>query len=384
MQVIEGNCTSAKIFTDNIEQSALNQIISLTNNESFKDCKIRIMPDVHAGKAGPIGFTSTFTNRVLPNIVGVDIGCGMSMYVLDGVKNVDFNKLDKFIRQNIPSGFNIRKEPINTAYLTDLDSLRCKDHINKDKAYKSIGTLGGGNHFIELDRFSNGDIALIVHTGSRHLGLEVCDYYLKAGQKELKSKGINVPYEMTYLEGTYTPYCSNNLLDDYIHDLEIVQAFAANNRYAILEDIRKYMKWYIKLDGSYSCIHNYIEVLEDRAFIRKGAISAYYGEPVIIPVNMRDGIIIGTGKGNPDWNYSAPHGAGRLMKRSDVKNNYTVSAFKKEMKGIYTTSVSADTLDEAPFVYKNIDEIINNIQDTVEVKEVIKPIYNFKAGKGDN
>lgn len=372
MQTIIGNCTTAKIFTDNVELSALNQITALTNNPVFKGSDIRIMPDVHAGKAGPIGFTSTFNDIIMPNIVGVDIGCGMTMYILDKVKNVDFNKLDKFIKQNIPSGFKIRKDTHNLAYTVHLDYLECYTHVNIDKAMMSVGTLGGGNHFIELDRFSNGDIALVVHTGSRHLGLEVCEYYLKEGQKALKSKGINIPYEMTYLNG--------DLLEKYLNDIDIIQDFAARNRTAILDDICKYMKWDIR--ETHSCIHNYVDI--ENNIVRKGAISAKEGEYVIIPANMRDGIILGTGKENPDWNYSAPHGAGRIMKRSDVKNNYTVSAFKKEMEGIYTTSVSADTLDEAPFVYKNIDEIIENIKDTVEIKEVIKPIYNFKAGKGDN
>lgn len=374
MKTVNGVYTSAKIFNTNtteysIDDYAIAQLQALCDNEAFEGCTIRVMPDVHPGKVGTIGFTSTLGKQILPNVIGIDMGCGMTLAQVKG-KTKEFQKLDVVIRENIPSGFSTRKIVHHMAEQIDLTKLYCYKHIFEEKALLSLGTLGGGNHFIELDTDDDNNIYLVVHTGSRHLGKEVTEYYLTEGQRHLKACGIDTPYETTYLEGEF--------MEAYLHDLRIVQDFATLNREIILAEIVKGMKW--KVLDSYSCIHNYVDFSTDTPILRKGAISAKEGEPVIIPINMRDGILLGTGLGNPDWNYSAPHGAGRIMKREDVKANYTVSAFKSAMKGIYSSCISKDTLDEAPFAYRNLDSIRDVISDTISVEKVIKPIYNFKAG----
>lgn len=374
MKTIQGVYTSAKIFNTNtteysIDDYAIAQLQTLCNHVAFEGCNIRVMPDVHPGKVGTIGFTSTLGKYVLPNVIGIDIGCGMSLAQIKG-KVKDFQKLDVVIRDTVPSGFATRKKVHHMADETSLSRLRCYKHIFEEKALLSLGTLGGGNHFIELDMDDEKNIYLVIHSGSRHLGKEVTEYYLSEGQKFLKSKGIDVPYEMTYLEGS--------LMEDYLHDLNIVQHFASLNREIIIAEIAKGMKW--KVLENYSCIHNYVDFSCNTPIIRKGAISAKCGEKVIIPINMRDGIILGTGLGNPDWNYSAPHGAGRIMKREEIKANYTVSSFKSAMKGIYSSCIGKDTLDEAPFAYRNLESIQDAITDTVAINNIIKPVYNFKAG----
>lgn len=374
MKTINGLYTSAKIFNTNTTESSIDdyaiaQLQALCDNEAFENCTIRVMPDVHPGKVGTIGFTSTLGKRVLPNVIGIDIGCGMTLAKVKG-KTKEFQKLDVVIRDNVPSGFSIRKNVHHMAATIDLSKLLCYKHIYEEKALMSLGTLGGGNHFIELDVDHDGNTYLVVHSGSRHLGKEVTEYYLSEGQKYLESKGIYIPYELTYLEGS--------LMENYLHDLEIIQDFAVLNREIIMTEIVKGMKW--KILDSYSCIHNYIDTSTDTPIIRKGAISAKLGEQVIIPINMRDGIILGVGLGNPDWNSSAPHGAGRIMKREDIKANYTVSAFKSTMKGIYSSCIGKDTLDESPFAYRDIASMQEAIRDTITIEKVIKPIYNFKAG----
>ena len=374
MKTIHGVYTSAKIFNTEKENNtmddyALAQLKALCDNQAFDGCTIRIMPDVHPGKVGTIGFTSTLGKQVLPNVIGIDIGCGMSLAKVKG-KTKEFQKLDVVIRDHVPSGYSIRKTIHSMAQELDLTKLLCYKHIFEEKARLSLGTLGGGNHFIELDVDDEKNTYLVVHSGSRHLGKEVTEYYLSMGQRQLKSKGIEIPYETTYLEG--------ELLDAYLHDLAIVQEFASLNREIILAEITKHMKW--KILDSYSCIHNYVDFRLDTPILRKGAISAQKDEPVIIPINMRDGILLGTGLGNADWNYSAPHGAGRIMKREDVKANYTVSNFKSAMKGIYSSCINKETLDEAPFAYRDLNSIQDAIQETVAMEKIIKPIYNFKAG----
>lgn len=374
MKTVNGVYTSAKIFNTNtteysIDEYALAQLKALCDNEAFEGCSIRVMPDVHPGKVGTIGFTSTLGKRILPNVIGIDIGCGMTLAKVKGKTN-EFQKLDVVIRDNVPSGFSLRKTMHYMADTFDLTKLYCYKHIYEEKALFSLGTLGGGNHFIELDVDEEKNVYLVVHSGSRHLGKEVTEYYLTEGQKLLRTQGIDIPYEVTYLEG--------ELMERYLHDLDIVQSFAALNREIIIAEIAKGMKW--KVLESYTCIHNYVDFSTDLPLIRKGAISAKCGEAVIIPINMRDGIILGTGLGNSDWNCSAPHGAGRIMKREDIKANYTVSAFKSEMKGIYSSCINKDTLDEAPFAYRDIESIKEAIIDTVSIEKVIKPIYNFKAG----
>lgn len=294
----------------------------------------------------------------MPNIVGIDIGCGMTLAEMNG-KRVEFQKLDTVIRERVPSGFHIRSSVHRFADSFDFSRLACAGRIRKDKALHSLGTLGGGNHMYA-----------VVHSGSRHLGKEVTEYYLSEGQKQLKDKQIDVPYELTWLEGS--------LKEDYLHDLEIVQEYAALNRQIMLEELAKGMKW--KYKDMYSCIHNYVDASSEQPILRKGAISAKEGEMVIIPVNMRDGILLGTGRGNEDWNQSAPHGAGRILKREDVKSCHTLAEFKKAMKGIYSPSINKETLDEAPFAYRGLEEIAAVIGDTVTISKTIRPVYNFKAG----
>lgn len=374
---INGIYTSATIFTTNnhpIETYALAQLQMLCDNGTAKGARIRVMPDVHPGKVCTIGLTMTTGDKIMPNVVGIDIGCGMTLAQVKG-KTKEFQKLDTVIRERVPSGFGIRNHVHQ--YIADFDfsKLHCYAHINKNKALLSAGSLGAGNHFIELDQDADNNTYLIIHSGSRHLGKEVTDYYLKEGQKLLQTRNIQIPYELTYLEGT--------LMDSYIHDLTIVQEYANISRDIMIAEICKGMKW--KVQDTYSCIHNYIDtsqaVLEQfgAPMLRKGAISAQTGEKVIIPINMRDGILLGTGLGNPEWNCSAPHGSGRIMKREDVGNHYTLSAFKTSMKGIYSSCISRETLDEAPFAYRSEEDIQDVIGDTVCIDKIIRPIYNYKA-----
>ena len=374
MKIIEGAYASAKVFTINntahdLEPYAEAQLRMLCDNEVAKGSKIRVMPDVHPGKVGTIGLTMTVGERILPNLVGVDIGCGVTVAKLKQ-KKVEYQKLDTVIRDNVPAGFAVRKKPHRYAERFDTSLLCCASNIRKEKAALSLGTLGGGNHFIELDNDEEGNLYVVIHSGSRHLGKEVTEYYLNEGQKQLKENGMEVPYELTWLEG--------DLKEQYLHDLQIVQEFAVLNREAILDELASGMKW--KVQESFSCIHNYVDEKGEKPMLRKGAISAKTGETVVIPINMRDGLMLGTGKGNEEWNYSAPHGAGRILRRDSVKNQYTVSQYKAEMKGIHSVSVGADTLDEAPFAYRKLDEIADVIEETVTIKQVIRPVYNFKAG----
>lgn len=370
MITVEGTFTSAKIYnTGDVDTYAIAQLQGLCDNKAFENCKIRVMPDVHPGKVGTIGFTSTLGKRALPNVIGIDIGCGMTMASISG-RTKEFQKLDTVIRENVPAGFNSRKKPASKALDFDFTKLCCYKHINEEKSILSLGTLGGGNHFIEVDQDEEKNTYLVVHSGSRHLGKEVTEYYLNEGQKELKKNGIDIPYELTYLEG--------KLMEDYLHDLAIIQEFASLNRNIIIDEIVKGMKW--KENERISSIHNYVDFTETEPIMRKGAISAKEGEQVIIPVNMREGIILGTGLGNEEWNNSAPHGAGRIMKREDVKSRFTVSSFKNAMKGIYSTCISKETLDEAPFAYRDIDAIKEAVTSTMRIDKIIMPIYNFKAG----
>lgn len=394
-----------KIFTDNIEQEAVEQIDLLLQQEPFRDCKVRIMPDIHAGKGCVIGFTADLGNKVIPNIVGVDIGCGMLCVEL-GKIDLDLQKLDEAINNYIPAGRNIREhkllefEPINELY--------CLRELKETKKFnRAIGTLGGGNHFIEVDIDDEDNKYLVIHTGSRNLGKQVADYYqnlaielcsgkeemyqkkeeiiktykeqgrkseiqkaLRELAKEYKDNEPNLPNELCYLEGKYR--------EMYLHDMKICQEYAKINRQYIVSEIISNMNIYTNsLTSAFTTIHNYIS-FEDN-IVRKGAISAKKGEKVLIPINMRDGSIIAIGKGNEDWNQSAPHGAGRIMSRHKAKETFKLEDFKESMKDIYTTSVVEETIDEAPFVYKPMQEIIDNIQDTVEIVKIIKPIYNFKA-----
>lgn len=401
MLELRGKYNTCKVFTDNVDNATIGQLIALMNQSSVADSQIRIMPDTHAGKGCVIGTTMTIGNKVIPNLVGVDIGCGMAVAELKETR-IDLPKLDSVIRKKVPSGFSIRDKAHKFLRNVDLEELYCYKNINVDRAEKSLGTLGGGNHFIEVDISESGQLYLVVHTGSRNLGKQVAEYYqdlawksLKNGNKgelikakidELKAAGrqSEIEAEIAKIQSTIESvpkelaYCEGELFDKYIHDMKITQEYAYWNREAILDTIVDEM--HLHVVEQWQTIHNYIDT--ENMILRKGSVSAQAGEKLIIPMNMRDGSLICIGKGNPDWNYSAPHGAGRLMSRSQAKQSLTVSEFKKTMDeaGIYTTSVGRDTLDEAPMAYKPMDEILANIENTVEVVEVIKPIYNFKAG----
>lgn len=395
-----------KIFTHNIEQTAKEQIDLLLEQDAFKDCKIRIMPDVHAGAGCVVGFTGNLGNKVIPNIVGVDIGCGMLCANIGNI-DLDLEKLDEVIRKYIPSGMNVHDEEI--AHF-DFTQLYCyKELKNKDNWLgKSLGSLGGGNHFIEIDIDNDDNKYLVIHTGSRNLGkqvaeiyqdraIEYCSYkkemqeeknkvikeYKEQGrEKEIQQELIRInekyegktklPKDLCYLEGKDR--------EDYLHDMKLCQEFALLNREYIANEILYEIGVGTLKDVIYfQCIHNYIN-FEDN-IVRKGAISARKGEKVIIPMNMRDGCIIGIGKGNEDWNYSAPHGAGRTMSRNIARQTINMEDYKNSMTGIFTTSLNEGTIDEAPMAYKPMEEIIDNIKDTVEVVAIIKPIYNFKASE---
>lgn len=393
-----------KIFTKNIEEQAINQINELLKQEAFKDSKVRIMPDVHAGKGCVIGFTGNLGDKVIPNIVGVDIGCGMLCVELGNI-DLDLERLDKIIREYVPSGMNVHE---NQRYkFLELEQLYCYKLLkNKDNwLEKSMGTLGGGNHFIEIDVDEEDNKYLVIHTGSRNLGKQVAEIYQEKAikycsyekemnlerqniikeykeqhrEKEIQEKLIEISKK--YEGKTKLPkdlcYLERQLREDYLHDMKICQEFASRNRREIAFVIMSKMN--LDCINYFETIHNYIS-FEDN-IVRKGAISAKKGEKVLIPMNMRDGCIIGVGKGNDDWNQSAPHGAGRIMSRMKAKETFNLDEYKESMKDIYTTSVNEDTIDEAPFVYKPMQEIIDNIGDTVDIIKIIKPIYNFKANE---
>lgn len=388
---IKGKYNCAKVFTENIDEKAAEQILELCNQPFVTGSQIRIMPDTHTGAGCTIGTTMTIKDKIVPNLVGVDIGCGMFVSILDKT-NVDFDKLDKIIRSCVPSGFDVRETPHEYNRFIDLEDLRCKEHVNLKRACLSIGTLGGGNHFIEMNEDADGHMYLVIHSGSRYLGKQIAEYYQNKAAKEmvrksndaiiaeLKAKGRTkeiqrkIEKEKSKINNALA-YVEGESFEDYIYDMQIAQSFAEYNRKAIAEVIIREMGFKIK--DSFTTIHNYIDL--DEMILRKGAISAKKGEVVIIPINMRDGSIIATGKGNNDWNWSAPHGAGRIMSRRQAKQKLSLDELKKTMDGIYTTSLSIDTLDEAPSAYKPIEEIITNVQDTVEINKIIKPIYNFKA-----
>ncbi len=402
MQIITGKYNSAKVYTEAVEETAYKQIKTLCDQEYVKESKIRIMPDVHAGAGCTIGTTMTIQDCIVPNLVGVDIGCGMETILVRN-SHIELQKLDKLIYDKIPSSYNIRESAHRYNDEIDLTELRCKTEgkINLDRAVRSLGTLGGGNHFIEANKDEEGNIYLVIHSGSRHLGLEVANFYQEQAYKALngntaadisrlitdyraagREKEIQTAIEALKAQvHTEIPkplaYVSGQMMEDYLHDMKLIQRFAMLNRKAMMDELIRGLK--LKPVEEFTTIHNYIDT--DRMILRKGAVSAKKGEKLLIPINMRDGSLICTGKGNEDWNYSAPHGAGRLMSRSKAKNTFTVSEFKKQMKGIYTTSVNTDTLDECPMAYKDMEDIVNNIGDTAEIVHIIKPIYNFKAGE---
>lgn len=415
-----------KIFTDDIEDSAIEQIKTLMSISVFDDSKIRIMPDVHAGAGCVIGFTGNFGDKVVPNIVGVDIGCRVTVQPFECVGSIDYHGLNEFITHNIPSGRDHRSDkyqPLPEKYIDEYrrakeitKQLICNRELKENKRlYKSIGSLGAGNHYIEMDQDENGSYYLTVHTGSRNLGKQVADIYQKlavkcqsgwdklmekqtqmiaeykaAGRKAELQNAIrelhnsfkmgkpSIPPQLSYLQGQYR--------DDYLHDMRLCQEWAHINHHVIVGLIMDYLmqQGNVKdseeklLDNRFESVHNYIG---DDNIIRKGAIAAYEGQKCIIPLNMRDGSLICIGKGNEDWNCSAPHGAGRLMSRAQAFKTISMDDYTKSMEGIYTESVTEETKDESPMVYKPKDEIIANIHDTVDIVNIIKPVYNFKASE---
>ena len=365
---LQGKYNTAKVFTDNAEPTAIQQIEHLLDQEFIVGSKIRIMSDTHAGMGCTIGTTMTITDKVVPNLVGVDIGCGMETVLLKD-KRVELGQLDKAIHQYIPAGFETRSTPHHFNDEIDLAALRCAKHVDLNRAELSLGTLGGGNHFIELGQDDEKRLHLVVHSGSRNLGKQVCDYYQKLAADSLGRKGKGADRVLAYLEGQ--PF------EDYLHDMAIIQRYADLNRKAIVKVLEKRVKF--KVVEQFATIHNYIDL--DSMILRKGAISAQKGEKMLIPMNMRDGSLICVGKGNEDWNYSAPHGAGRIMSRTEAKASITLTQYEKAMKGIYSSTVNRSTLDEAPFAYKPMDEIIANIGDTADIVATIKPLYNFKAAE---
>lgn len=391
---LKGKNNIAKVYTDNIENEAISQIIELCNQEFCKDSKIRIMPDTHAGAGCTIGTTMTIKDKVVPNLVGVDIGCGMETIRISE-KEVDFNKLDDIIRRYIPSGFNTRVDEHRYCKMINLNDLKSYKYININRAKLSIGTLGGGNHFIEMNKDEKGNIYLVVHSGSRNLGKQVAEFYQDIAYKKLTDTGIEKKalIEKLKKEGKTkdiqaelqkisTPklrkelaYLQGKEFDNYINDMKIVQKFAVLNRKAMIGEIVNKMGFTIS--EQFTTIHNFIDT--ESMILRKGAISAKLGEKVLIPINMADGSLICIGKGNEDWNYSAPHGAGRLMSRSKAKEIISIEEYKNSMKNVWSTSVSQGTIDESPMAYKPMEEIIGNIKDTVDIVSIIKPLYNFKS-----
>jgi RNA-splicing ligase RtcB len=406
------NDLNLKIFAKTCEPEVYSQVYRLMGINVFSDAQVRIMPDTHAGMGCVIGFTANLGERVVPNLVGVDIGCGMFVECLGKMDTSDevLSRLDKFIREEIPSGSGVNERQGTRVEFPELEDMRMfKNLRNIPHLQSSIGSLGGGNHFIELNINAMGQIMLVIHTGSRNLGQQVCKYYqkmaiedcnghsaeikreinaaiaqLKAeGRQKESSKVISeikekyhridrIPADLCYLEGEHRK--------DYLHDMKICQEFARRNREEIARRIIKFLK--IRPEWSFHTIHNYIDFSDN--IIRKGAIRCNEGELVIIPLNMRDGSIIAKGKGNPDWNFSGPHGAGRLMSRSKAKESISMDDFRDSMKDVFTTSVSKNTIDESPMAYKDSNEIVEAIQDTVEVLEIIKPIYNFKASETED
>lgn len=403
MKNIMGMYGDALIFTDIVDQATIDQVKILCDQEFVAGSKIRVMPDCHYGAGCTVGLTMTITDKVCPNLVGVDIGCGVRAIHI-GRRDVDFAELDNIIKTKIPYGRNVHPCRIQEFDLTDL---RCYRELrNVGRLEHSIGTLGGGNHFIEVDTANNGSKYITIHSGSRNLGHQVATIYqnlaydlccgkdemcrekdwiiknyreqgrkseipgaLKALEAKYKDGKPSIPKDLCYLWGKHK--------DNYLHDMEICQRFAVENREAMARIILDELH----MEGSHAfeVIHNYIDFRDN--ILRKGAISAYKHENILIPINMRDGCIIGKGKGNAAWNYSAPHGAGRIMGRKQAKKQLQMDEFRRVMAGVYTTTVSGDTLDEAPMAYKSIDAILENIAGTVDVEEIIKPVYNFKASE---
>lgn len=398
---VTGEYGTAKVFTDNIDETSMNQIKEMLDSPVAQDSNMCIMPDVHAGAGCVIGTTMKITDKIIPYFVGVDIGCGIAVQHIDA-KDVNLTKIDNIIHERIPAGFEIRDIPHDLAKYTDINKLKCKEFLsNFHKFDCAIGTLGGGNHFIEISMDEDSEeFYLIIHSGSRNLGKQVADFYQNLAAQlsslslsvekaalierlkeegrhkeiasELKKLSENVPKKnMEYLQ--------DQVMDDYIHDMKIVQEYASFNRHVIAAEIMNAAGWNIDYENMFETVHNYIDT--DTMILRKGAVSAQAGERLIIPMNMAWGSVIATGKGNKDWNYSCAHGAGRIMSRREAQRNLSMDDYKNTMKGIYSTCVTPSTLDESPQAYKDPEEVLNNLTDTIRIEKRLIPIYNFKANE---
>jgi len=370
MLEFKGKYSSAVVYNDEVEQTAISQIYNFVNCQAFEGSKIRIMPDVHAGAGSVIGFTSTYSDKIVPNVVGVDISCGVASVKIGKAPGLQMDHLDKFIRQNIPAGFDVRQKPnkmideLNIDFITEIaNSIGTKI----DYVFNSCGTLGGGNHFMELNLDENGDYWFTVHTGSRNFGLKIAKFYQDLAIKTMgKSGGLE--------------YLTGQAMDDYIRATKAAHEFACLSRKIILKSvvIDFFKENFNKLE-KIETLHNYVDI--ENKIIRKGAVAAYFGSDLIIPWNMRDGIIICKGRGNDDWNCSAPHGAGRTMGRGEAKRTLKMEDFKESMQDVWSSCVSTSTLDESPMAYKDPEKIKEYIKDTVDIRLTMKPVYNFKAGE---
>ena len=394
---INGRFTNARIFAQTALQTAIDQIQELTDQAFMAGTKVRIMPDYHAGKGCVIGTTIQLQDRVVPNLVGIDVGCGVFVAQLD-VTTVDFAQLDAIIRTYVPSGQDIHKEVSPSRHFVGFEGKQFRaSGLKDDYTNLSLGTLGGGNHFIELAKDEENQHYLLIHTGSRYVGAKVANWHQKRAYENLRREDLTEKIEAMKQQGRQqeiqsmiqaykeqTPFVPKDLsylegeaFHDYIHDMKIAQQFARMNRWTIAETIAKQMDWHFT--DTFDTIHNYIDT--ETMTLRKGAVRANKDEKLVIPMNMRDGSLICIGKGNAEWNYSAPHGAGRMFSRRAAKKALNMADFKETMQGIWTTSVNEETLDEAPMAYKPMTEITSAIGETVDIVKVIKPVYNFKASE---
>ena len=393
-----GQYGTAKVFTDQLDYISGDQVIALLNQKYARDAHIRMMPDVHAGVGCTIGTTMRITNAICPNLVGVDIGCGMLVARLEN-RDIDFERLDHVIRQYVPSGFAVHDVPPEPSITLQLHELYCRNFVDIGRAACSLGTLGGGNHFIEIERDDEiGDLYLVIHTGSRHLGVDVACYYQRIAERNCKNyqqeiddmirrykaegRQREIQDEINRIKAsipTQSPglaYVTGSAMRHYLHDMSIAQWYAQQNRIRIAAVLRHYMDW--EVDKVFTTVHNYIDM--GRMILRKGAVSADKGEELLIPMNMRDGSLLCVGKGNSDWNFSAPHGAGRLMSRAKARETLSMNEFTQTMQDVWSTSVNVGTIDESPMAYKPMADILRYIEPTVTVKKILKPVYNFKAG----
>lgn len=380
---ISGKCNKAKIYATTVDNASYAQVLRMCNMEKLRGSRIAMMPDMHAAEGCTVGTSMTIGDYVNPAFVGGDIGCGMQVFKLSD-KDVDFARLDNFIRERIPSGAKIHERSILNSRLVNLDDLYCYDYIRHETVLKSFGTLGGGNHFIEMARGTDEKLYLIIHSGSRRLGRDVAQYHqVQAffGQHGITAEeAVRKRIKVSDIKSTTHPgecFLSGENLERYLHDMNIAVKYALESRKHMGEVIISTLG--LTVEDEFATIHNYIDT--EAGVLRKGAVSAQTGEKLLIPINMKDGSLLCIGKGNEEWNFTAPHGSGRVMKRSEAKESITLEEYKKEMEGIFTTSVGESTIDESPMAYRRIDEILDAIEPTAEVIDILSPVYNFKASK---